>query len=162
MRDFLWSQTLAVNFFLTNTPPSGTTIFIGGLHALTEMGGTTSYAGLAGASLTVGTNELSVPMLRGGTPAGCLLASQQADYMECADVTNASSCRAFDKNNHLLNGTTPITSSVATVGSSDDNIVRSDHGGAISITYKPGAKSRVRVEVSVFEWGADSDRLGPF
>ena len=154
MRDFIWSRTLAVNIFLTNTPPSGTTIYIGSLHALAEEGGTTGYAGLAGATLTVGGSELSVPTLRGGTPAGCLITSMRADYIECKDAKKASSCQVFDANNLIRNHT---VTTVATRSSTGDTAA-----GPIAVRYLPGAKSSARVAVSLFEWAGDSDRLGPF
>ena len=174
MRNFAWSATMGVNFYLTNTPSTGTTVFIGSLFALKQFptwtsGNTTG----TGAKLIVDGTELSVPSLRGGTPAGIVhptpgtsnpdahpppIASMQSDYIECADVTNASSCRAFDANGFALNISNVGQVTTIVVGRT---ATRSD-AASIEIEYKPVKDWDARVEVSVFEWGSDSERLGPF
>ena len=141
-----WKWALGVNIFLSNTPPSGSTIYIHSIKALQEEDATTG----TGATLTVGRSSVSVPTLRGGV--------SQADYVECSSVTQASSCRAFDANNTLLPNTLLLLNdTIVTQATSPPSA-----GGPIEVLYKPGVDSRSRVEVSVFEWGADSDKLGPF
>ena len=141
MRAFSWSTLLAVNFEMTNTKQ--TVVFVGKIEALAEEAATTD-----GATLSVGRSKLTVPSLRGGTQA-------DADYLECADVTNASSCQGFDSNNWQLNNT-----AVVSVTEQDGGGGVGD-GGSIPVEYKP-AGANARVEVSLFEWATDADRLGPF
>jgi hypothetical protein len=123
-----------------------------------------------GAKLVIAGSELSVPSLRGGTPAGMVhptpgtnnpdahpppIASMQCDYIECADVRNASSCRAFDANGFALNGTSSVTATQLSEAAQSD-------AGSIEVEYQPVKDWDARVEVSVFEWAADSELLGPF
>ena len=102
---------------------------------------------LAGTGIRVGQSTLSLPALRGGTQAN------DADYVECADVTNASSCVAYNATNWPL----PGHWSYAPVENKD-----SDNGGDIVVEYKPASETAARAEVSVFEWADDSQRIGPF
>lgn len=78
--------------FVTNT--TATEIYLGSVGTLAETRATTGV----GSRLIIGGNALAVPQLRGGTSADAT-----ADYMECSDVTNVSSCRLFDANGWKLN-----------------------------------------------------------
>lgn len=78
----------------------------------------------------------------------------QCDYIECADVTNASSCRAFDANGFALNVSSVTSTQLSEAAHSD--------AGSIDVEYQPVKDWDARVEISVFEWAADSDLLGPF
>ena len=73
--------------------------------------------------------------------------------MECADVTNASSCVAYNATNWPLPGYWSYT-----LVEDED----SDSGGEIAVEYTPASKTAARVEVSVFEWAGDGQRIGPF
>ena len=77
------------------------------------------------------------------------------DYVECADVSNASSCRVFDANNNELKqaaSATAIRASRPQVASAD--------ALANTIEYVAAAGSKARVEVTVFEHS--DEKMGPF
>jgi hypothetical protein len=145
MRYFSWSKITAVTFEMTNT--TQTTAFIGKLEALAETAATTA----GGATLTVGGSTLTLPVLRGDMHT-------DADYVECDDVTNASSCLTYDANNWLLNHTTKVAQQKHTASAGDGG----RPSGPIALDYAPGARAKARVEVVVFEWAGDADRLGSF
>jgi hypothetical protein len=117
----------------------------GEIVALDEVAATTGD----GSTLSIGGSTLSLPALRGGTQAG------EADYVECADVCNASSCVAYNATNWPLSGASAAMhlSSPAAGGQRID---------ATAVEYKPETTTAARVEVSVFDWAADAGRLGPF
>jgi hypothetical protein len=149
MREFEWGKVIAVNFELTNVPKTATTVFVGQLHSLEERAASTE----TGATLTVGGAVVPVPLLRGGTQA------DQADYVECVDVSKPASCVAYDANNWVLNHTIPVStnaSNVVTVAATGEG------AEDIDVQFKSGAGAAARVEVVVFEWGSDAARLGPF
>ena len=143
MRSFSWSKILAVNFQMTNT--MSTTVFVGKLDALELEPGSTG----AGGTLSVGGTSLGLPLLHGTGSA--------ADYVECTDVKNASSCVAYNATNWPLKtsvwgaATQPIAAAAEEAGND-----------GIAVEFKPAAGSSARVEVSVFEWEGDQGRLGPF
>lgn len=143
MRAFSWSNILALNLDITNVAKSAT-VYIGKIEALEETSATTH----GGATLSVSGTALAVPALRGGTQA------DSADYLECADVTNASSCVAYNDNGWPLNHTSAPSTvpSAAVEGGADADI---------AVEYTPGSAT-ARVEVSVFEWAADARRMGPY
>lgn len=70
------------------------------------------------------------------------------DYFECADLSNASSCRAFDANNNVLKP------------AYQPRITAVVHADSTSIQYTAAAGSVARAEVTVFE--KSPDKLGPF
>ena len=148
MRYFSWSKILAVTFEMTNT--THTLAFIGKLEALAETAATTA----GGATLTIGGSALTLPVLRGGTQT-------DADYVECDDVTNTSSCLVYDANNWPLNHTTKVAQQRHTgTRFAADGGTRSS--GSIAVQYAAGVRAKARVEVVVFEWAGNADRLGPF
>ena len=79
-------------------------MFVGQLHSLEERAASTE----TGATLTVGGAVVPVPLLRGGTQA------DQADYVECVDVSKPASCVAYDANNWVLNHTIPVSTNART------------------------------------------------
>ena len=89
MRDFDWAQTLGLNFWMTGATHA--TVYVGTVRALTEL-----PVGLSQARVQVNGQVFSANTST--TP----LRSVPPDYIECADMTNVSSCRAFDANNFAL------------------------------------------------------------
>ena len=106
-------------------------LYIRNLTALPEQAATTG----TNAKLTVGGSTLTLPSLRGSpTPAA-------ADYVECADVSNATSCRAFDANNMPLNNSAVGVELASSRGGSDEGI---------SVAYQPGTVNGISVSPTVF------------
>lgn len=136
MRDFAWSRTLGINFFITGVLKCN--ISIGTIAGRAEHPAT-----LTRATFTAGDVSLSIPSLRGG--------GGKSDYLECQNIADPSTCRVFDADGHSLNhsavdvGTESVTES-------------SDH--ELSLKYPPGTNSRPRLEVTVMEHSQNT--LGPF
>jgi hypothetical protein len=156
MRDFNWGHTLALNVYITGA--SSSLVYIGSLAALPEAAATVG----AGSTLSLAGQSLQIPKLQGfpcavggrGPEGGGGHAGENncEDYYECADLSNASSCQAFDANNNLLK-------SVAATPTSP--VFAAARGGAADeFVYAAAAGSAARVEVTVFE--RSSEKMGPF
>lgn len=144
MRTFSWSKLLAVQFQLTNATEQ-TVSYVGEVVALAETAANTGSS----ATIRIGRSTLNLPPLRGGTQAN------DADYVECSDVMNVSSCIAYNSTNWPL----PVVWSYAhTVTGKSIEHNNSD----TTVEYKPVSETAARVEVSVFEWGSDEQLIGPF
>lgn len=166
MRDFNWAHTLALNFYVTDA--SSAMIYIGSLSALSETPATVGV----GSTLTIGgVVALTVPVQLHGVPCavggrgpegggGHAGENNCEDYVECADVSNASSCRVFDANNNELNLTRRAGPGAPTA---TENVGQQLPATAVlgnAIEYSAATGSLARVEVTVFEHS--DDKLGPF
>jgi len=81
----------------------------------------------------------------GGTFRGC------ADYVECSDITNATSCRAFDANGFALEG------GVGRVGAR--RVPAAPGADAADLTLQYAGTAAGRLEITVFESGGE--QIGP-
>ena len=162
MRAFEWRRTLALNVFLTNAKAA--TVFIGGVEALLE-----SPAMFApGTTVSVAHTVLALPAgLRGSACAAQVAANATnvtgcADYVECSDVHDASSCRAYDANNWplALDATRGAVPRGSAPGQGNTELVH----GAIDVTFSPsgggGSGGGARAEITVVERSAET--MGPF
>jgi hypothetical protein len=158
MRDFNWGHTLALNVYLTGEASS--LVYLGSLTALSEAAATVG----AGSTLMIAGQSLHIPTLQGvpcavggrGPEGGGGHAGENncEDYYECADVSNASSCRAFDANNN------PLKTSFQAAAPPPILVAKGRGGKADGIVYTAAAGSAARVEVTVFERSAE--KMGPF
>ena len=86
-----------------------------------------------------------------------------ADYIECRDVTNASSCRAFDANNNEITDGDAVAAPlrIDRVDWTGRSGSEPGDGGQpdVVLSYAAG-EAAVRLEATVFEWS--QARLGPF
>ena len=135
-------------------------IYVGALSALPE----TAAAVGVGSTLAIGgTVSLTVPMVLHGVPCavggrgpegggGHAGENNCEDYVECADVSNASSCRVFDANNNELKPARATRASQSQVATPDEL--------TNTIEYTAAAGSKARVEVIVFEHS--DEKMGPF
>jgi hypothetical protein len=171
MRDFNWAHTLALNLYVTSVPSA--MIYIGSLSALPETAATVGV----GSTLTIGgAVSVTVPMQLHGVPCavggrgpegggGHLGENNCEDYVECADVSNASSCRVFDANNNELKQPRRAGLRAASPAAAANTNPSRSHAAAPTILgntigYSAAAGSLARVEVTVFEHS--DDKLGPF
>ena len=168
-RGFGWTSVHMVSYYISNLSVPEATVYVGRLVALQEQAASVGH----NATVTVGKNRLVLPALLKGSPCvaghvghtpaepgfpnghptvlGC------ADYVECSDVANGSSCRAFDANGHELPHAQghDYTSPRATTGS----IAREHERSAMPVSFS-AAHDAARVEIQLFEWS--QKRLGPF
>ena len=156
MRAFAWDAVDALNLYVTDTAAKAT-FFISSLLALKE-----SAVTLHSGTLTVGDDTLMLPA--GLKAAPCKPTAWRsidilpcADYVECADVANSSSCRAFDANGYVIE----LEGNVARATQQHP---KQRSGDNVSVSYVATSNSSIpaagRVEITVFEWSAT--KLGPF
>ena len=139
MRDFAWSRTLGINFFITGVLECK--ISIGSITGRAEHPAT-----LTGATFTAGDVSLRIPAgLRGG--------GGQSDYLECHNIADPSSCRTFNADGHSLD--------LLAVGAGNSFATNSS-AYELSLKYPPGpsSDSQPRLEVTVMEQSENT--LGPF
>lgn len=153
MRTFDWEKTVALGLFVTNAP-RGCAILVGSIVAVGEEAVTLGAGEISvkGGEGTESVLTLPAELLRaapcspeGGTFHGC------ADYVECNDIANAASCRAFDANGF------PLEDSVGRIGSRQVLVPRSTDVADLTLQYVGGGAGRL--EVTVFEAGGK--QVGP-
>lgn len=163
-----------MNIQVSNLSIPTANFYVGKLVALQE---TSAVAG-NNAALTVGAHRIRLPPeLQGkpcvngqpagytpaepGFPHGKLTVRGCADYIECRDVRNASSCRVFDANNNEIqtSGGDAGAVRIDSVASSSGSELLAPGQPGVSLCYSAG-EAAVRVEATVFEWS--QARLGPF
>ena len=168
MRDFNWAHTLALNLYITGAPAA--LVYIGSLSALPESAATVDV----GSTLTIGGKvSLTVPMALHGVPCavggrgpegggGHAGENNCEDYVECADITNASSCRVFDANNNELQKTRHVdhVHHAATVLTRPSLPRSTTVALSNTVEYAAAPGSTARVEVTVFE--RSGEKMGPF
>lgn len=168
-RGFGWTNIHMISYYISNLSIPEATVHVGRLVALQE---TPAFVG-QNATVTVGKHRLALPpLLRGspcvvghvghtpaepGFPNGQPTVLGCADYVECSDVANGSSCRAFDANGHTLphaeghQYTTPAVPAEPAA----------NNGGVLAVPVSfYAAREAARVEVQLFEWS--QEQLGPF
>jgi hypothetical protein len=164
MRDYNWASTLALNIFVTGA--KRTQAYISSLTALVESAAAIkpgSTITLAGQTITLKTSLRAFPCLVGGRGpeggGGHAGENNCEDYLECSDLSNASSCSAFDANNNLLRNhaaTIRAASQPASVSGGTSSAASRE----AQIVYAAAAGSMARAEVTVIE--SSSQRMGPF
>jgi hypothetical protein len=138
MRDFGWSSTLGINFFITGVTKAN--ISIGNIEGRAESPATLT----ARATLVARGLSLAIPTgLRGG--------GGHSDYIECEDIANATSCLSFDADGHALD--------IAAADSKGAAITVAEPDG-LSVEFKAASTLRPRLEVTVME--RNDEKLGPF
>ena len=164
-RGFGWSGVSMLSFYVSNFSFPTRTFYVGKLVALQE---TAAFAG-ENAALRIGKHTIRLPpKLQGkpcvvghvghtpaepGFPSGKPTVLGCADYVECRDVGNASSCRAFDANNN------PLLTAIGHSYGTDMSDAHTPLLPAVPVVYT-AAQAAARVQVTVFEWS--NQRLGPF
>jgi hypothetical protein len=154
MRTFTWEHTMAINFFIV-TGNSSATLFVGAVEALAEAAATFG----AHSNVTVGTSTVLIPDGLRGAP--CLSSANVtgcADYVECADVSDAASCRAFDANNNAL-PLPPGAGFVAVARPVAASVLCGDSADSIAVSFETSATARAEVELIE---RSTTERLGPF
>ena len=167
MRTYAWEQTVALNLFVTNAP-RGCAILLGSIVAVGEEAATLGAGQItvtgsdghsAVVSLPAGLLQAAPCSPVGNTFEGC------ADYVECSDITNSATCKAFDANGFALKG--GVRASIRT-WSRRITSVESDSDRVDGATAEPAKQLRLqyfstnatgRLEVTVFEAGGA--RIGP-
>ena len=92
------------------------------------------------------------------------------DYLECSDVSNASSCSAFDANNNLLSKYAasaatihqfdPQPASISAINLSDTSAQGVGGTAAAQLVYSAAAGSIARAEITMIE--SSAEKMGPF
>eukprot|EP01044_Picomonas_judraskeda_P005346 COSAG03_NODE_501_length_7408_cov_12.134218_3_plen_160_part_00 len=153
MRTFAWEQTVAIGLFVTNAP-NGCAILLGSVVAVGEEAAVLGAGDISvkdgkgmGTVLTLPAGLLRAAPCSpvGGTFRGC------ADYVECGDITNATSCRAFDANGFALEG------GAGRVGSR--RVPAAPGADAADLTLQYAGTAAGRLEITVFESGGE--QIGP-
>ena len=140
MRNFDYSGVVGINMYVTGVRAA--CIFIGAVEALQETPAV-----------------LRSLQLRVGGPAGQVLSvhtalqSSPPDYVECEDIANASSCRAFNANGFAL----PTVLDVSSAAAPGTNI---GAGADLGIDVKFSLEGTARAEVTLVE--KSTELLGPF
>lgn len=138
MRDFDWSRTLGINFFITGVTEAKVSV-------ATIAGRAESPATLSGATLVAGDISLSLPAgMRGGGGHG--------DYLECEHIALPSTCRSFDADGHILGLGAPGKIEVANASAANELRVQ--------FAPRPHSELQPRLEVVVME--RSENTLGPF
>lgn len=144
MRSFDWVRTLGVNIYVTAA--TAATLYVSKVEALHETA--TTFGGHA--QVTIGATTLHLPEGLRARPCqddvsnvtGC------ADYIECSDVGDASTCKAYNANNFELHVKQPHSTATTRLASA----------AAIPVTFS--STTRARAEIAVVEESAS--KTGPF
>jgi hypothetical protein len=180
-RGFGWSGVAMASYYVSNFSRPNVTLFLARLDALQE---TAASAG-ENAALRIGDQSIRLPAsLQGkpcvvghvshtpaqpGFPSGKPTVLGCADYVECRDVRNASSCRAFDANNNVLlsaaghsyhdDTDTDDYKQLLLDGQAPRRRHEQQQQPPAPVVYT-AAQTAARVSVTVFEWS--QGRLGPY